>query len=122
MNCLLCDTVMTTAYLAKYAAGVEEQAEVNRGGKSDDTVSVTVRKTINIKIAGAQIAAKKEKERRSTSKCRILSSTECICSILDLKNVSSTYNCVHVNTKPSDSYNVTFINENIFTVTSQKGV
>ena len=31
MNCLLCDVVMSASYLAKYAAGVEEHAEVNVG-------------------------------------------------------------------------------------------
>ena len=103
MNCLLCDTIMSAAYLAKYAAGVEEHAEVNIGGKSDDTVSVTVKRIKNIKIAGAQIAAKNEKELTSTSKCRILSSTECIWSILDLKYVFPTYTCVHVNTKPLEN-------------------
>ena len=97
MNCLLCDTIISSAYLAKYAAGVEEHAEVNSGGKSNDTESVTVKRMKNIKIAGAQIAAKNEKE------CRILSSTESIWSILDLKYVFTTYTCVHVNTKPLEN-------------------
>ena len=92
---------MSVAYLAKYAAGVEH-TEVNIGGKSNDTVSITVKRMKNIKIAGAQIAAKNEKEKTS-SKCRILSSTECIWSILDLKYVYPTYTCVHVNTKPLEN-------------------
>ena len=96
MNRLLCDTVMSAAYLAKYAAE-EEHAEDNIGG-NQMTLSVTVETMKNI-IAGAQIAAKNEKEQTSTSKCRILISTECLWSILDLKNVFPTYTCVHLHTK-----------------------
>ena len=103
MNCLLCDVVMSASYLAKYATGVEEHAEVTVGGESNDTVSISVKRMKNIKIAGAQIAAKNDEEQESKTKCRILSSTECIWSILDLKYVFPTYKCVHVNTKPLEN-------------------
>ena len=104
MNSLLCDRVMSATYLAKYAAGVEEHATVQISGESNDTVSVNVKKMKNIKIAGAQIAAKTDEEKTSSNNnCRILSSTECIWSILDLKYVFPTYVCVHVNTLPLEN-------------------
>ena len=43
---------MSSMYLAKYAAGAEDHA----------TVTVSVKRMKNLKIAGAQIALKNEKE------------------------------------------------------------
>ena len=103
MNCLICDAIMSATYLAKYAAGVEEHATVKIHGQSSESVSVSVKKMKNIKIAGAKIAAEKEKNTSTSEVCRILSSTECIWSMLDLKYVFPTYTCVHVNTLPLEN-------------------
>ena len=100
MNCLICDAIMSATYLAKYAAGVEEHATVKISGESSETVSVSVKKMKNIKIAGARISASKENDKSSAETCRVLSSTECIWSMLDLKYVFPTYTCIHVNTLP----------------------
>ena len=103
MNCLLCDRVMSASYLAKYAAGIEEHATVNISGKSDTTVSICVKSLKNLKIAGAELAAKSEKTKTSTKNCRVLSTTECVWSMLDLRYVFPTYECVHVNTLPLEN-------------------
>ena len=100
MNCLICDAIMSSTYLAKYAAGVEEHATVKISGESSETVSVGVKKMKNIKIAGARISASEESDKSSAETCRLLSSTECIWSMLKLKNVFPTYTCIHVNTLP----------------------
>ena len=81
---------MSATYLAKYAAGVEEHASVDLSFQSDSTVTISVKRMKNLKIAGAQSASKNEKD-KSIRNCRVLSSTECIWSMLVLKYVFPTY-------------------------------
>ena len=101
MNCLLCDKIMSAAYLAKYAAGVEERATVEISGKSDTTVNVTVKGMRNIKIGKSGFLARfEDNTASSTERGRIISSTECIWHMLNLKYVFPTYDVVHVCTLP----------------------
>ena len=101
MNCLLCDKIMSAAYLAKYAAGVEERATVEISGKSDTTVNVTVKGMRNIKIGKSGFLAQCEDNKPSSAeRGRIISSTECIWHMLNLKYVFPTYDVVHVSTLP----------------------
>ena len=82
INCLICDAIMSSTYLGKYAAGVEEHASGKISGESSETVSVSVKKKKNIKIAGARISSSKENDESSAENCRILSSTENIWNML----------------------------------------
>ena len=50
MNLLLCDRIVSAAYLAKYAAGTEERATLEIMGKLNSTVEVSVKGIKNIKI------------------------------------------------------------------------
>ena len=101
MNCLLCDKIMSAAYLAKYAAGVEERATISISGRSDTTVAVTVKTMKNLKIGKGKFQAKREDElKTSAEKARIIAATECVWHMLNLKYVFPTYEVVHVSTLP----------------------
>ena len=98
MNCLLCDRVMSAAYLAKYAAGVEERATVTVGGSTDSTVIISVKKMANIKISGARLAA--EKDAAASEHFRLVAPSECLWTILELPYVHTSYDSIHVCTLP----------------------
>ena len=98
MNCLLCDRVISAAYLAKYAAGVEERATVTVGGSTDSTVIVSVKKMANIKISGARLAA--EKDAATSEHFRLVALSECLWTILELPYVHTSYDSIHVCTLP----------------------
>ena len=101
MNCLLCDRVLSAAYIAKYAAGVEERAFVDIKAENATKVSVSVKGINNIKIAGAKLAASKDFS--STEQFRVISSTECVWTMLQLPYVMPSYECVHVSTLPMEN-------------------
>ena len=101
MNCLLCDKIMSAAYLAKYAAGVEERASIAISGRSDTTVDVTIKSMKNVKIGKGKFQASRDDELNTAAeKARIIAATECVWHMLNLKYVFPTYEVVHVSTLP----------------------
>ena len=94
MNCLLCDKVMSAAYLANFAAGVEERATVTVEGQVIALLMSALKKMADTKISGARLAA--GKDAAASENFRLVAASECLWTILELPYVQTSYNSVHV--------------------------
>ena len=103
-NLQICDRWMSSRYLSKYAAGVEERSAVSLKSSSvADTVGFEINEQLNEKIAGVQLTNRKtEKNRRKQYVARVLSVTESVWWMLQFPYVVTNINFVHVVTSPKE--------------------
>ena len=100
-NLLICEKYLSARYIAKYAAGVEEKANVLiSAAKHENTLQVDVGEIHNSKIASVQHRLQREQENRRKSFCQAkhICITECYSHLFDLPFVKSSFSSVCINT------------------------
>ena len=100
-NLLICDKYLSARYIAKYAAGAEEKANVLiSAAKHENTLQVDVGEIQNSKIASVQHRLQREQENRRKSSCQAkhICITECYWHLFDLPFVKSSFSSVCINT------------------------
>ena len=100
-NLLICDKYLSARYIAKYAAGVEEKANVSiSAAKQENALQVDIGEIQNNKIASVQHRLKQEQENRRKSSCQAkhICITECYWHLFDLPFVKSSFSSVCINT------------------------
>ena len=104
-NLQICDIYMSSRYLSKYVAGVEERTEVSISTSSGTHLyDFHVHQQVNNKIAGVYFT-NMNKEREPNKKCfnsRILSLTETVWWSLQFPYVVTNIQIIHVVTGPRE--------------------
>ena len=104
-NLQICDIYMSSRYLSKYVAGVEERAEVSISTSSaTDLYDFHVDQQVNNKIAGVYLTnmSKEEKPKKKCLNSRILSLTESVWWSLRFPYVVTNIQFIHVVTAPRE--------------------
>ena len=87
---------MSATYLTKYAAGIEEHAQVKKTEQREQTLNISVK---GIKeTAGATLADSSRKDKSKSEQCRLLFPTECVRAMIGPDYVIPTYDRIHVST------------------------
>ena len=99
-NLLICDKYLSARYIAKYAAGVEEKAQVLiSAGSTENKLRVHLGDIENNKIASVQQRLKSEQSTRKRESCQVkhLCITECYWHLFNLPFVRSSFGsvCLH---------------------------
>ena len=105
-NLLICDKYLSARYIAKYAAGAEEKANVSiTAGKKENELHVDVGSIENNKIASVQHRLRKEEQQQRKRSCQAkhICITECYWHLFDLPFVRSSFSSVCLNTNEMEN-------------------